>query len=310
MSLGRRFLERALLPGDAEPVHAVNRAAWRSVMAPNSHGREVPVAKPVLSLLTAALLVASSNGVAGPTPEAKPAHKTFMMIVAHPDDENIIGGVLARLAREGHDVRLVIATDGKYSPLATSIPEGDALGAVRRDESRCAAKALGIPPPVFLSIDRLDTRNGVRPYLDGRKKFLALLSEQLATVRPDVLLTFGPDGEYGHPEHIVASAALTELLLRDGLVEQYPLYYLAWQREQVLDDDSLSFADPAYLGAVARFSDEDERKSFEAGRCYASQFTPQEMDEMVKGASAAENVVYFRRFRADRIGPGSVREEL
>lgn len=261
-------------------------------------------------LLAASLLLATTNGLAVTPPETKATPRTIMMVVAHPDDENAIGGVLARFAREGHDVRLVIATDGKYSPLATSLPEGDALGAVRRDESRCAAKALGIPPPVFLSIDRLDTRNGVRPYLDGRKKFLARLSEQLATVRPDVLLTFGPDGEYGHPEHIVASAALTELLLRDGLVGRYPLYYLAWQREQVLDDDSLSFVDPAYLGAVARFSDEDERKSFEAGRCYASQFTPQEMDEMVKEASAAENVVYFRRFRAELVAPGSLREEL
>ncbi|WP_290886654.1 PIG-L family deacetylase [Arenimonas sp.] len=261
-------------------------------------------------LLAACLLVLATRAMAVEPPSAKAPAKTYLMVVAHPDDENIIGGVLARLAREGHHVRLVIATDGKYSPLATSIPEGDALGAVRRDESRCAAKALGIPPPVFLSIDRLDTRNGVRRYLEGRKQLLELLAKELATTRPDVLLTFGPDGEYGHPEHIVASAALTELLLRDGLVEQYPLYHFAWRREQVLDDDSLAHVDPAYLGAVARFSDEDEEKSFAAARCYASQFTKEEMDAQVAGAAAADNVVYFRRFRADRIDAGHVRDEL
>ena len=260
--------------------------------------------------LLASVLLASSSVTAGTSPEAKATPRTFMMVVAHPDDESIIGGVLARLAREGHHVRLVIATDGKYGTRATSIPEGDELGAVRRQESRCAAKALGIPPPIFLSIDRLDTRNGVRPFLDGRKKFLALLAEQLATTRPDVLLTFGPDGEYGHPEHIVASAALTELLLRDGLVDEYPLYYLAWQREQVLGDDSLSYVEPAYLGTVAGFSDEDEQKSFRAARCYASQFTRDELDAMVKEASAAENVVYFRRFRTDRLAPEGVRDAL
>jgi len=268
------------------------------------------VAKLLVSIAVALLLATALGSTAADSPEKTTKPRTFLMVVAHPDDENIIGGVLARLAREGHTVRLIIATDGKYSPLATSIPEGDELGAARRKESQCAAEALGIPPPIFLSIDRLDTKNGVRSYLNGRKRFLELLSHQISTLQPDVLLTFGPDGEYGHPEHIVVSAGLTELLLRDGLVDKYPLYYIAWQREQVLDDDSLSFVDHRYLGTVAHFSDEDEKKSFEAAKCYVTQFTHDEIDELIEGASKAENTVQFRRFRADEFPPGDPREEL
>ena len=264
----------------------------------------------ILVSIAVALLIASLNGIASDSPKKTTKPRTFLMVVAHPDDENIIGGVLARLAREGHKVWLIIATDGKYGTKVTSLPEGDELGAIRRRESQCAAQALGIQPPIFFSIDRLDTKNGVRSYLTGRKKLLELLSSQLATLRPDALLTYGPDGEYGHPEHIVASAALTELLLRDGLVEKYPLYYIAWQREQVLKDKSLSFVDPRYLGTVARFSDEDEEKSLQAAKCFATQFTQDEINDLIKEAPTTENVVQFRRFRADEFSSENSREEL
>lgn len=257
-----------------------------------------------LIALAVLAVVAPSIGFANEPPPGHARPKTYMLLVAHPDDENMIGGVLARLAREGHDVRVVIATDGKYSPLATDIPAGDALGAARRLESQCAARELGIAPPVFLGIDRLDTKNGVRQYLDARPVFLAALTDQLKSIDPDVIITFGPDGEYGHPEHIVAAAGISEILLRDGLVARYPLYYMGWLREQVADDDSLSHVDPRYMGVMARYTDDDERKQIAAGRCYVTQFTPEEMDAMATGVKGAENVVYFRRFRVDEIPPG------
>lgn len=208
------------------------------------------------------------------------------------------------------DVFRGVDPDGKYSPLATDIPAGDALGAERRKESQCAARALGIAPPVFLGIDRLDTRNGVRQYLEARPVFLEALGQQLKAIDPDVIFTFGPDGEWGHPEHIVVAAGITELLLRDGLVERYPLYSMGWLREQVQDDDSLGWVDARYMDAVARFTDEDERRQIAAGRCYATQFTPEEMDAMAAGVTKAENTVPFRRFRADALPQGRAPEAL
>lgn len=64
--------------------------------------------------------------------------RTITGIFAHPDDENMIGAVLARLAREGNRVFVIIATDGKYGTRVTNIPEGDSLGAIRQQESICA----------------------------------------------------------------------------------------------------------------------------------------------------------------------------
>jgi N-acetylglucosamine malate deacetylase 2 len=224
--------------------------------------------------------------------------QTILVVVAHPDDENLAGPALSRLARLGHRVRVVIATDGKYGTRLTNMAP-EALGAVRRKESECALEALGLPPPVFLSIDRLDTRNGVRPYLDGRRRLLSALHAELMTIQPDAILTFGPDGEYGHPEHIVVGGAITEVLLREGLVETYPLYYFLWSREQVSDDEDLSYVASEYITHKLVHTDDDEARSFAAARCYASQMSAAEIDELVRRVSQDKtNVYFFRRFHA------------
>ncbi|MGH7336005.1 MAG: PIG-L deacetylase family protein, partial [Myxococcota bacterium] len=261
-----------------------------------------------MRVLVALALVGLVSGCATP-PAARSGiaggdgPRRVLVVVAHPDDENMAGPFLAKLARQGHDVRLVIATDGKYGTRATDLPP-DELGPLRRRESECAALALGIPPPIFLAIDRLDTKNGVRAYLDGRRQLLTALGEQLDAFAPDALFTFGPDGEYGHPEHIVVGAALTEVLLRDGLVEKYPLYYLAWAKEQVADDDELSYVDARYLSVKATHTDADERKSFEAARCYASQTKAEEIEALVRDVSADRTSTYFfRRFAAPAGAP-------
>jgi LmbE family N-acetylglucosaminyl deacetylase len=241
--------------------------------------------------------------------EAPAKSKVFLVVVAHPDDENMMGDVLAKFGREGHKVHIIIATDGKDGTRVTSIPAGNGLGALRRRESQCACKKLGVEPPIFLSIDRLDTKYGVRPYLNGRKVLLADLEKHLTAINPDAVFTFGPDGEYGHPEHIVIGAAVTDLLLKRGLVERFPLYYLAWTEEQVQDDADLSYVDPQYLDLKVGYTDEDEEKSFDAARCYATQTTPQEIAELIRGKRADKlNATRFRklhvRSRQKAAGPG------
>lgn len=222
--------------------------------------------------------------------------RTYLAVVAHPDDENMMGATLASLARQGNRVFVIIATDGKYHSILADVPPGEGLGALRRAESECACEALGIEPPIFLSIDRLDTRNGVRPYLDGRKQLLASLDRHLTRIDPDVLFTFGPDGEYGHPEHIVIGAAVTELLLRTGRADEYPLYYFAWTRRDVADDDEIGYVDDRYLDLAVKHTDQDERRSFEAAECYRSQFTVEQVQELVSRESAkGANTSYFRR---------------
>ena len=229
---------------------------------------------------------------------AQKKQKTILVIVAHPDDENMGGEILAKYARLNYKIQVIIATDGKDGVRVTKIPAGDSLGRLRQLESKCACEKLGIDPPLFLSLDRMDTKIGVRAYLNAHKKFLGELKKHIERIQPDMMITFGPDGEYGHSEHIVVGAAVTELLLREGWVEKYPLYFMVSTKEQVEDDADLSYVDKKYLEYAISFSDEDEKKSIEAAKCYVTQFTVEELrEEEERKTKDLQNIVYYRRFK-------------
>lgn len=227
--------------------------------------------------------------------------KTILGIFPHPDDENMIGSVLAKYSRLGHNVYIIIVTDGKDGTRVTTIPAGDSLGLIRQQESICACERLKINPPIYLHVDRLDTKFGVRPYLNGRKNAMEALKKYIDKINPDLLLTFGPDGEYGHSEHIVTGAMVTELLLKEGWVDKYPLYFPVDIKEDVVDDNELSYIDKKYINLKVVYSEEDEQKMIEAAKCYVTQFTSEEIDELIDLVTKNKaNTKYFRKFMVSR----------
>jgi LmbE family N-acetylglucosaminyl deacetylase len=135
---------------------------------------------------------------------------TLMAVLAHPDDESLgVGGTLARYAALGVDVHLVTATRGdagRYRgvrPGAPGHPGAEALGELRVSELRAAAAALGVREVSLLGYPdgRLDAVN------PGQA--IGSIAGHLRRVRPDVVVTFGPDGAYGHPDHIAISQFTT-----------------------------------------------------------------------------------------------------
>jgi len=166
-----------------------------------------------------------------------------MAVLAHPDDESLgAGGTLARYAAEGVDVFLVTATRGEAGryhghPQGTPAHPGPlALASIRERELRAAASALGVREVAMLDyrdqqLDRADVREVV-----------AAIASHIRRLRPEVVVTFGPDGAYGHPDHIAISqftsaaivAAATPAHGGEGAGPVGPphavskLYYLAW----------------------------------------------------------------------------------
>jgi|SRR5687768_3321330 len=227
-------------------------------------------------------------------------NKTLLAIFPHPDDEMVITELMIKYARLGYKVQLIIATDGKYGTRVTKIPEGDSLGNLRKEESRCACKIMGIAPPIFLGIERLDTKIGVRNYFNEHKKLLDTLKVLIPAIKPDIIITFGPDGDTHHSEHIVTGATVTELLLQEGWVEQYPLYYLAWTKEVGAMAD-LGYVHEKYFNIKIDYSNEDELKGLEANKCYVTQFTAEEMKEdFDKKTKDTNNFLHFRRFVVEK----------
>jgi LmbE family N-acetylglucosaminyl deacetylase len=123
---------------------------------------------------------------------------TLMAVFAHPDDEAFgTGGTLTRYAAEGCDVYLVTATRGEAGQIAASgLATPSSLPYVREWELRCACDIYGIHAPRFL-----EYQDGQLPVVHQGQavgKIVRLLRE----LRPEVVITFGPDGIYGHYDHI------------------------------------------------------------------------------------------------------------
>jgi LmbE family N-acetylglucosaminyl deacetylase len=226
--------------------------------------------------------------------------KTILFIGAHPDDEIAIGEVLIKYAEQGHKVIVMIATDGKDGTRVTKIPAGDSLGNLRKLETICACRKMGIEPPIFLSIERLDTKIGVRNYFNSHLQLMDSLKRKIPGIKPDIILTFGPDGDTHHSEHIVVGAAVTELLLAEGWVEKYPLYYMAWTKDQG-ESGEMGYVDKQYFNVRIDYSNEDELKALEAFKCYITQYTAEEMKEdHDKKVKETSNYIHFRRLAVQK----------
>lgn len=134
----------------------------------------------------------------------------LLAIFAHPDDETFRpGGTLAFLSRQGVRVEALTFTRGEAGscgepPLC--MPEE--LPAVREREFRCACAALRIQPPRLL-----DYADGHLQECDTETMIAHILSV-MDEVKPQVLLSFGPDGLSGHPDHIAVGRWTAEAFRR------------------------------------------------------------------------------------------------
>jgi N-acetyl-1-D-myo-inositol-2-amino-2-deoxy-alpha-D-glucopyranoside deacetylase len=140
---------------------------------------------------------------------------------AHPDDESLwTGGTIARYAAAGASVTLVTCTlgeEGEVIPPALArlvAGQADQLGGYRVGELRAACAALGVSDHRYLGgIGRWRDSGMAGTPANGHPRALAggdldeqasVLASVLAEVRPQVVVTYGPDGGYGHPDHIRA----------------------------------------------------------------------------------------------------------
>jgi LmbE family N-acetylglucosaminyl deacetylase len=138
----------------------------------------------------------------------------LLAVFAHPDDETFRpGGTLALLAQRGVRIHLLTATRGEAGSCGEPpLCAPDELPAVREHELRCACAALGIEPPRLL--DYRDRHLGEADPEQLTAQTLQVVNE----VRPQVMLTFGPDGLSGHPDHIAIGQCVAEAFRRDEQV--------------------------------------------------------------------------------------------
>ena len=126
----------------------------------------------------------------------------LLAVFPHPDDETLgLGSTLARYAAEGVETYLVCATRGERGWFDSEGPNPglDGVANIRASELRCAAQHLGLREVSFLD------------YIDGDvdqadpSEIIQKIVGHMRRIQPQVVVTFAPDGNYGHPDHIALS---------------------------------------------------------------------------------------------------------
>ena len=128
---------------------------------------------------------------------------TILSVWAHPDDETYLaGGLMAAAADRGQRVVCISATAGEHGTDDPQTWPPDRLGRVRRVEAAAAMAVLGIQEHQVLGLP--DGALAER-YEQG----LAMIELLVDEVDPDTVVTFGPDGETFHPDHIAVHRWVT-----------------------------------------------------------------------------------------------------
>jgi LmbE family N-acetylglucosaminyl deacetylase len=145
--------------------------------------------------------------------------RSLTALFAHPDDETFaIGGTLARYAGDGVRCSLYCATDGDAGR-SSGIPVSSRaeLGVIRRAELEAACAALGVS-----TLERGGFPDGALAAADPDRvmsDIVALLRRE----RPQVVLTFGPEGApTGHLDHKAICRLATSAVLLAGTTTAFP----------------------------------------------------------------------------------------
>ncbi len=211
-------------------------------------------------------LAALALAPAGAREQAEP--QQVLVVLAHPDDELFMAPAIAALAREGQRVRIVHATPGDAGPGVSGMAKGEALAAVRRAEAQCAGKALGVAEVVNLEFGDGKLSDHVR---DG--SLAKALSGHIAAA--DMVLTWGPDGGYGHADHRLVSALATQIAQGQPEQERPRLLYVAipaGMLPPVPDMADWAVTNPELLTVTVPYTPADLEAARAAAQCHVTQF--------------------------------------
>lgn len=170
-----------------------------------------------------------------------PTTHTLLAVFAHPDDEAFgTGGSLTVYSRSGTRVVLVCATRGEAGEISDPrLATPETLGEVRENELRCAAETMGISELVFL--DYRDSGMAGSAENQDPRAFINAPAEQvvnklvgvLRRVRPQVVVTFEPNGGYGHPDHIAIHQHTVSAFHAAADAQFAPQLGPAWQAQRL-----------------------------------------------------------------------------
>jgi LmbE family N-acetylglucosaminyl deacetylase len=149
--------------------------------------------------------------------------RRLLLVLAHPDDESMGNGTLiTRHVAAGREVHLVCATRGGAG--WTGRPRGrrpEELTEIREQELARAADVLELA-----GVDLWDYPDGGVAACN-QDELVERIRQAVEKLQPDVVVGWGPDGGYGHPDHIAVGACTDRALAGSGR----PVYHMAVDRQ-------------------------------------------------------------------------------
>jgi LmbE family N-acetylglucosaminyl deacetylase len=211
--------------------------------------------------------------------DAPGSKRKLLLVLAHPDDESMGNGTtIARHRETGVEVHLVCATRGGAG--WGGLPAGrrrEELPAIRGSELERAAAVLGLS-----SVTLWDYPDGGVARCD-RAEITRRIGRVIEQVAPDLIVGWGPDGGYGHPDHIAVGACTDAAA--GTVAPEVPLYHMAHDAQTAAeyrrafdlagaDGNSLPLRWHRRVSVVFRPREQELRTKADAIACHESQLQP------------------------------------
>jgi LmbE family N-acetylglucosaminyl deacetylase len=231
---------------------------------------------------TIAMSALAALSLAASAEQAQPQPRRVLVVVAHPDDELFMAPAIAALAREGADVAIYFATAGDAGPGVSGLAPGAQLAERRIAEAWCSIEALGAS--TLLGAEHPDGKLGLAAHHEGSpaRALSASFAEQFAL--SDLVLTWGPDGGYGHADHRMVSALATQAVQAMPAATRPKLLYVGIPNgtlPPLPQMASWATTDPALLTETIAYTASDLAAATTAAQCHETQFDAYSRDGMM-----------------------------
>ena len=202
---------------------------------------------------------------------------SLLGVWAHPDDEAYLSSALmASVRRSGGRVAVATATRGEHGTPDPDTWPPERLAAIREQELMSSLALIGVDEHAWLGHG-----DGSLPDVPFETA-VAQVAALIERTRPDVIVTFGPDGMTGHPDHQTVSAWVTEAWRRAGCpgslwyATSTPEFQAEWEdlhrQLGILIDEEVAPVTPASELALELQCDEDVLDlKYQVLRAHASQ---------------------------------------
>jgi len=190
----------------------------------------------------------------------------ILSFFAHPDDETVfLGGTFAYLAAKDAEIHFTCATRGEGGEMGDPpICTRDELGAVREKEITCAVERFGGASLQFL--DFIDPPVGpdgeLYSFTDENDLLVDRLRNVIRSINPQIIISHGPGGEYGHPAHIQSHQGLMQALNKEPEINPV-IYSPSWLNRETGE----YFPTPDFMVDITPWLD----VKIDAIQCYRSQ---------------------------------------